>query len=130
MITSWQLYLMSICGPLGRAITIVSVFGILISVIGWLAAVSEEDRNPFPSETARKRFIRFLWTSIFGLFIGMAIPDERDVTAMVIVPTAVGGEVKQDLSFETLNKLQETTNSWFESVRKYYLPYQTEKGKK
>lgn len=65
---------------------------------------------------------KFFIASFLILILGMVIPNEKEMTAMVIVPTAVSGKTKQNLSFETLNSLQKTTNLWFDTVRLLYLP--------
>lgn len=121
MITWQQIYLMSVCGQIGRVLVIIS----LISLIFWtiIFIVSQKEELRVKDRTIFKFFI----ASLLMMILGMAIPNEQEVTAMVIVPSAVKGKDKPDVSFYTLDELQKQTNLWFDHVRVFYLKSKSNK---
>lgn len=115
MIEWQQIYYMSVLGHIGRGLSIISIISLLFWAIFFIVAQNIKVR--IQDRTIYKFFI----ASLIGFFLGMAIPNEQEIAAMVIVPTAVRGKENQDLSFHTLNELQKRTNLWFNHVRTFYI---------
>jgi hypothetical protein len=115
MISSLSIYFISIADNIRDVITVVSVFSVLIGIVGltgYIVCLCSDDDCAENIPIFRKILKSCIVAICISSLMSIVVPSSKSLAAIIIIPKIVNNEKVQDITDNTLNILQSLTVKW------------------